>query len=149
MQFIQFKRLRTSANLSKGYPEDNGYDITASLAQSPIYIDPGRWIIIPTGIVLKLPLGSFAQVVPRSGIALKHGVTVLNSPGTIDSGYRGEIKVILINHGPRRFYVNDGDRIAQIIFAKPDDASLMEVKLEPGDEPTARGSQGFGSSGTN
>ena len=88
-----------------------GMDLKAHL-DAPISLKPSDTVIVPTGLFMELPLGFEAQIRPRSGLAAKHGVTVLNSPGTIDADYRGEIKVILINHGKKEFIINDGERIA-------------------------------------
>jgi dUTP pyrophosphatase len=99
---------------------------------------------VGTGLYLEMPLGMEAQVRPRSGLALKHGVTVLNAPGTVDSDYRGEIRIILANHGNEDFKIEPGDRVAQMVFA-----SVIQVALEPADElcDTERSSGGFGSTG--
>ena len=105
---------------------------------------PGGRVLMPTGFAVALPDTHEAQVRPRSGLAVKYGVTVLNSPGTIDSDYRGEIKVPLINHGPDDFIIKRGDRIAQMIVAAVARATLQEVA---GLDDTARGGKGFGSSG--
>ncbi|MDR1626646.1 MAG: dUTP diphosphatase [Spirochaetia bacterium] len=107
-------------------------------------IQPGEYALVPTGLRLALPPGVEAQVRPRSGLALKHGVTVLNAPGTIDADYRGEIKVILINHGKSPFAVSPGDRIAQIVFARVEKAELLPAAGLP---ESARGAGGFGSTG--
>ena len=107
-------------------------------------LDPGHWGLIPTGLAIALPEGYEAQVRPRSGLAAKQGVTVLNSPGTIDADYRGEIKVILINHGPTPFVISRGLRIAQMIFAPVIQAQWAVCDTLP---ETGRGSGGFGSTG--
>lgn len=122
-----------------------GIDIKASLPEGTYYrLEPGRSIVIPTGLYMDIPEGYEAQVRPRSGLAANHSVTVLNSPGTIDSDYRGEIGVILINHGKFDFVVKSGERIGQIVFAKYERPNLIEaLKLEE----TDRGSGGFGSTG--
>jgi dUTP pyrophosphatase len=99
---------------------------------------------VPTGLAIALPQGFEAQVRPRSGLAVKHGITVLNAPGTIDSDYRGEIKVPLINHGQDDFVIARGDRIAQMVIARVEPVELVEVATL---EETARGERGFGSSG--
>lgn len=123
-----------------------GLDLLAAVPDGqPVTLAPGRHAMIPTGIALALPNGTEGQVRPRSGLAAKHGVTVLNSPGTIDSDYRGEVSVILINHGPSDFTVERGMRIAQLVIAKVVTANLKSV--ENLDE-TARGAGGFGSTGT-
>ncbi len=108
-------------------------------------LKPGARLLMPTGIAMALPQGFEAQVRPRSGLAVKHGVTVLNAPGTIDSDYRGEIKVPLINHGAEDFVIARGDRIAQMVIAAVTQATWLEVGSL---DETARGAGGFGSSGT-
>ena len=108
-------------------------------------LKPGARLLMPTGIAMALPQGFEAQVRPRSGLAVKHGVTVLNAPGTIDSDYRGEIKVPLINHGAEDFVIARGDRIAQMVIAAVTQATWLEVGSL---DETARGTGGFGSSGT-
>lgn len=121
-----------------------GMDLTAAVDASVTIKAGGGVELIPTGIAIALPSGTEAQVRPRSGLAAKNGVTVLNSPGTIDADYRGEIKVILINHSQTDFVVERGMRIAQMVIAKYEHVSLNEV--ESLDE-TTRGSGGFGSTG--
>ncbi|MBI5533728.1 MAG: dUTP diphosphatase [Deltaproteobacteria bacterium] len=120
-----------------------GMDLRAVLAQ-PVTIQPGARSLIPTGLVLAIPEGYEGQVRPRSGLALRHGVTVLNSPGTIDSDYRGEVKVVLINHGQEEFVVCNADRIAQLVIAPVARARLKAV-LEL--DETVRGEGGYGSTG--
>lgn len=110
----------------------------------PVVIEPLERVLIATGLFIEIPEGFEAQIRPRSGLAIKHGVTVLNSPGTIDADYRGEIKVILINLSKNRFIVNHGDRIAQLIVAKHE---RVEWKLSPELFETERGSGGFGHTG--
>jgi dUTP pyrophosphatase len=122
-----------------------GADLIAALADdAPATIDPGHSIRIPTGLALELPKGTEAQVRPRSGLAAKHGVTVLNAPGTIDADYRGEVMVILINHGTVPFTIQRGDRIAQMIFAPVTRVRFGETTALSN---TARGAGGFGSTG--
>lgn len=120
-----------------------GMDLKANL-DTPILVQPSDNVIIPTGLFIELPIGFEAQVRPRSGLAAKHGVTVLNSPGTIDADYRGEIKVILINHGKKEFVINDGERIAQMVIAKHERVVWKESKQL---EESERGAGGFGSTG--
>ena len=120
-----------------------GVDLAAAL-EAPLVLPPGGRALVPTGIALALPDGFEAQVRPRSGLALRHGVTVLNSPGTIDSDYRGEIGVILANLGSDSLTIARGDRIAQLVVAPVRQAAWQEVAVLP---PSARGSGGFGSSG--
>jgi dUTP pyrophosphatase len=122
-----------------------GMDLRAALAEgSHIDLLPGRRALIPTGLCIALPPGYEAQVRPRSGLALKNGITCLNSPGTIDADYRGEVGVILINHGWEGFRIHRGDRIAQMVIAPVTQIGWMEY--EELDE-TARGTGGFGSTG--
>ncbi len=120
-----------------------GVDIRANITES-IILKPLERKLIPTGLFIELPLGFEAQVRPRSGLALKKGITVLNTPGTIDADYRGEIGVILVNLSNEAFVVEDGDRIAQIVFAKHEQASFIEVEQL---NETKRGVGGFGSTG--
>ena len=121
-----------------------GVDLIAAVAAA-VVLKPGARTIIPTGIAIQLPTGFEAQVRPRSGLAAKHGVTVLNSPGTIDADYRGEVGVILINHGAEAFSVERGMRIAQMVIAP----IAVAVWQEVGDlDNTQRGAGGFGSTGT-
>jgi dUTP pyrophosphatase len=122
-----------------------GLDLFAAVpADAPLVIAPGGRANIPTGIALALPAAAEAQVRPRSGLAAKHGVTVLNAPGTIDADYRGELQVILINHGSEPFTVCRGLRIAQLVIAPVARANLAEVQTL---DETARGAGGFGSTG--
>ena len=120
-----------------------GLDLRANIDE-PITINSLERTIIPTGLFIELPSGFEAQVRPRSGLALKHGITVLNTPGTIDADYRGEIKVILVNLSGEPFTINDGERIAQMVITKHEVASLIEVNELSESE---RGSGGFGSTG--
>ncbi len=121
-----------------------GMDLVANVKGEET-LKPGAFAVIPTGISIALPAGHEAQVRPRSGLAAKYGVTVLNSPGTIDADYRGEIGVILINHGPRPFVIKRGMRIAQMIIAAHARISWVECDSL---EESARGAGGFGSTGT-
>lgn len=121
-----------------------GMDLAAALPQGhTLVIEPGARDLVPTGLAIELPEGYEAQVRPRSGLALKHGVTVLNAPGTIDADYRGEIQVLLINHGSDPFPILRGTRVAQLVFARVERAVLAEGGLSE----TARGAGGFGSTG--
>ena len=123
-----------------------GLDLLAAVpADGPLIIPPGRHAAVPTGIAIALPPGIEAQVRPRSGLARQYGVTVLNAPGTVDADYRGEIQVLLINHGAEPFPVTRGMRIAQLVIAPVYQIELREVR-NLGD--TARGGGGFGSTGT-
>ena len=121
-----------------------GADLLAAIAE-PVILKPGERAAIPSGIAIALPQGFEAQVRPRSGLALNHGVTVLNAPGTVDADYRGEIKVILVNHGSTSFVVERGMRIAQIVVARIESARWRMSDALPGSE---RGAGGFGSTGT-
>jgi dUTP pyrophosphatase len=122
---------------------DAGMDLRANLTE-PVTIDPFKRKLIPTGLFIQLPEGYEAQVRPRSGLALKHGLSVINTPGTIDSFYRGEIGVVLINLSNEPFVVNNGDRIAQMVFKKYENAEFIEV--ESLDMDNDRGG-GYGHSG--
>ncbi|CAN7189756.1 dUTP diphosphatase [Mesorhizobium amorphae] len=123
-----------------------GMDLRAAVPDDrPLLILPGKRALVPTGLILEIPEGMEGQVRPRSGLAFKHGLTVLNSPGTVDSDYRGEVKVLLINLGDEDFAVTRGMRIAQIVFAAVTQVAIEERSLAGG---TARGSGGFGSTGT-
>ena len=120
-----------------------GMDLRAAIAE-PVVLQPGGRALVPTGLAIALPEGFEAQVRPRSGLAAKHGVTVLNTPGTIDADYRGEIKVILINHGSEAFSVTRGERIAQMVANPVTRIEWHESESLP---ETVRGQGGFGSSG--
>lgn len=136
------KRLSDAATLpAYAHPGDAGLDLYAAVTLS---IEPGETKLVSTGISIELPPNTEAQVRPRSGLALKHGITVLNTPGTIDHGYRGEVGVILINHGSARFDVKPGMKIAQMVVA-----ACLNVSVEEAGElsGTARGQGGFGSTG--
>jgi dUTP pyrophosphatase len=120
-----------------------GLDLLAAV-EKKLVLRPGKRALIPTGLILELPPGYEAQVRPRSGLALRHGVTVLNSPGTIDSDYRGEVQVLLVNLGDRPFTVGRGERIAQLVVARCERVTLVEVAKAG---TTRRGAGGFGSTG--
>lgn len=122
-----------------------GMDLRAAVPEdAPLTLEPGARMLVPTGLKIALEEGWEAQVRPRSGLALKHGITCLNSPGTIDSDYRGEVGVILINHGTDPFVIRRGERIAQMVIAAHARATLAEVATL---DETARGAGGFGSTG--
>ena len=122
-----------------------GLDLLAAVPETtPLVLAPGKHAMVPTGLAIALPSGFEAQVRPRSGLAAKHGVTVLNSPGTIDADYRGEISVILINHGEAPFAIRRGERVAQMVIAPVVQAQLVPVISL---SATGRGSGGFGSTG--
>lgn len=121
-----------------------GMDIVAAI-DTPLTLNPGDYAMVPTGLSIALPAGFECQIRPRSGLAAKHGVTVLNSPGTVDADYRGEIKAILINHGKEAFVVERGMRIAQMVIAQYTQANWNVVAEL---DETTRGAGGFGSTGT-
>jgi dUTP pyrophosphatase len=120
-----------------------GLDLRANLSMS-LVLDPLKRALVPTGLFLELPVGYEAQVRPRSGLAIKHGITVLNSPGTIDADYRGEVMVILVNLSDEAFTINHGERIAQLVMAKHEQIEWETVSEL---EETARGAGGFGHTG--
>ena len=122
-----------------------GLDLVAAVPDGkPLHLAPRARALVPTGLVMELPDGTEAQVRPRSGLALKYGVTVLNSPGTIDSDYRGEIQVILVNHGTKPFTIARGERIAQLVIARVEQTRLVIAEIL---DETKRGAGGFGSTG--
>lgn len=125
-------------------PASAGMDLRANLEQ-PVVLKPLERKLIPTGLFIELPVGFEAQIRPRSGLAIKKGITLLNTPGTIDADYRGEIKVILANISNEEFIVNNGERIAQMVIARHEQADWIEVDAL---EETTRGAGGFGSTGT-
>ena len=144
---VPVQRLPHAAELAlpaRATADSAGMDLLAAVGED-VVLAPGGRALVPTGIALALPSGYEGQVRPRSGLALKHGVTVLNTPGTIDADYRGEIGVILINHGESPFTVRRGERIAQLVIAALVDAALDEVDSLP---ISRRGADGFGSTGT-
>jgi dUTP pyrophosphatase len=143
---VSVKRLRGKRSTLPSYmtPLSAGMDLCASLDGGEVVLEAGAWRLIPTGIAIALPEGYEAQVRPRSGLALKHGVTLLNSPGTVDADYRGEIGVIMINLGHEPFVIRDGDRIAQLVVHQVCRAELQEVDELP---PSSRGEGGFGHTG--
>lgn len=142
----RFRRLPHAGKLPlPGYEskEAAGMDIRAAL-EEPIVLKPGERTLVPTGFQMALPAGYEAQIRPRSGLAFRDGLTMLNSPGTIDSDYRGEVKVLAINHGTEPFTITHGDRIAQMVIAPVIQAETKEVESL---EETDRGEGGFGSTG--
>ena len=143
---VGIKKLPNGADLPLPHyatPGSAGLDLLAA-TDSEIALAPGARLAVPTGIAIELPLGVEAQVRPRSGLALNHGITCLNAPGTIDSDYRGEIKAILINHSDTVFKITRGMKIAQMVIARHEQAALVEVDSLSESE---RGSGGFGSTG--
>ena len=145
MTKILIKRFSDKVLIPK-YETDgsSGMDISAFI-EDDVAITPGSKVIIPTGFSLSIPIGYEIQIRPRSGLSAKHGLTVLNTPGTIDADYRGEIKVILINLGKKSFIVEKGLRIAQMVLCPLIKAKIKEVETL---DSTTRGSRGFGSTGT-
>lgn len=144
MTTIDIKRLPNNEDLPLPAYETAGAAGMDLRAADDVTLKPGARHLVPTGLSIALPPGFEAQVRPRSGLAVKHGVTVLNAPGTIDCDYRGEVKVPLINHGEHDFVINRGDRIAQMVIAPVTRISWAEVDSL---DETARGTGGFGSSG--
>jgi len=146
---IPLKRLPHGDGLKRPTHETDasaGLDLRAAVpADDPVVLPPGEWTLVPTGFRMALPRGYEGQVRPRSGLAHRHGVTVLNSPGTIDADYRGEVKVLLVNHGAEPFTVERGMRIAQLVVARHAHVSWVEREAL---EDTVRGTGGFGSTGT-
>lgn len=139
---VRFKRINPEAVMpAYAHPGDAGMDLCSV---EDLVLPPGKRSLIRTGLVMELPEGYEGQVRPRSGLALKHGVTVLNTPGTIDAGYRGEVGVILMNHGDCAFTIRKGDRIAQLVVAQVTVAEVVEVAQV---DATERGEGGFGSTG--
>ena len=140
---IKFKMASGCSDLApaKAHPDDAAYDLKA---RTDVELAVGKSTLVPPGLFLELPVGFEAQVRPRSGLALKHNLSLTNSPGTIDAGYRGEVGVIMFNPGPAVFQVRRGDRIAQMVIAE-----LAAVELVPAEElsETQRGAGGFGSTG--
>ena len=144
MTILQIKKLHPQVQLPKYQTKGSaGLDLQANISQ-PMVIKAGEIVLVPTGLAIALQEGYEAQVRPRSGLALKNGITVLNSPGTIDSDYRGEISVILINHSKQDFIITNGLRIAQLVIAQYAFAKIIEVDDL---STTQRGEGGFGSTG--
>ena len=146
---VRIMRLPHAADLPlPAYQSEHaaGLDLIAAVpANAPVTIAPGTWAAIPTGLAIALPPGTEGQVRPRSGLAARHGITVLNAPGTIDADYRGEIQIILVNFGPNIFSVERGSRVAQLVVTPVLHAKLTEAKTL---DDTPRGGKGFGSTGT-
>jgi dUTP pyrophosphatase len=143
---VKVVRLPHAADLPlPAYHSDGaaGLDLLAAV-KAPVMLSAGERALIPTGLIVELPAGFEAQVRPRSGLALRHGITVLNSPGTIDCDYRGEVKVLLVNLGDRPFSIARGERIAQLVVAKCERVALVEASAA---SATRRGPGGFGSTG--
>ena len=140
--------VNTSNNPMPAYETKNsaGMDLRAYLPEGPITLEPMQRGLVPTGLYMEIPEGYEGQVRPRSGLALKSGITVLNSPGTIDADYRGQVCVILINLSDKSFVINSGDRIAQLIIARCEQAEPVQVETLT---ETERGAGGFGHTGKN
>lgn len=151
--FLHFKRLimMKVQIINRGHqplpayatPQSAGMDLRANIDES-VVLHPMERRLVPTGLYMALPAGFEAQIRPRSGLALKHGITVLNTPGTIDADYRGEIMVLLVNFSQTDFVVNDGERIAQMVIAKHENAEFIEVETL---DETERGAGGYGHTG--
>jgi len=142
---IKFKKINPVVQLPRYMTSlSAGMDICAE-PEEPILLPPGERCLVPTGIAVAIPVGFEIQVRPRSGLAINHGITLVNTPGTIDADYRGEIKIIVINHGKDAFAIKAGDRIAQLIVAPVVQAHLVEVADL---DITERGAGGFGHTGT-
>ncbi|HKV07520.1 MAG TPA: dUTP diphosphatase [Thermoanaerobaculia bacterium] len=143
---VRIKRLPEARDLplpSPASPGSAGFDLRAAIPEERV-LRPGERLLVPTGIVLEIPPGWEGQVRPRSGLALKHGIGILNAPGTIDSDYRGEVGVILVNLGEAPFPLKRGDRIAQLVFSRVEPVEWEEVETLG---ESARGGGGFGSTG--
>ena len=143
---VRFRRLPSNPDLplpARGTPQAAGYDIRS--AEDEVVLQPGEIRLVGTGLLMELPEGMECQVRPRSGLALRHGITLPNSPGTIDPDYRGEIRIIMQNLGPHAVPVLRGERIAQLVFARFEAPDVLEVDAL---RATERGEGGFGSTGT-
>lgn len=142
---MKIKIVNNSNNALPSYETAHsaGMDLRAFISD-PIVLKPFHRLLVPTGLFVELPVGYEAQIRPRSGLAIKFGITVLNSPGTIDADYRGEIKVILINLSNEDFHINNGDRICQMVIAKHENADFIQVDVL---DSTERGAGGFGHTG--
>ena len=145
---MEVKIINKSDNQLPAYETVNsaGMDLRAYLPEGPVTLKPMQRMLVPTGLFMEIPEGYEGQVRPRSGLAIKSGITVLNTPGTIDADYRGEVKIILINLSDTDFTINSGDRIAQIIFAKCEQMEVVNVETL---SETERGAGGFGHTGKN
>ena len=143
---MEVKIINKSDNQLPAYETVNsaGMDLRAYLPEGPIVLKPMQRTLVPTGLFMEIPEGYEGQVRPRSGLAIKNGITVLNTPGTIDADYRGEVKIILINLSDTDFTINSGERIAQIVFAKCEQMEVVNVETL---SETERGAGGFGHTG--
>ena len=145
---MQLKIVNTSNNPLPAYETKNsaGMDLRAYLPDGPVTLESMQRALVPTGLYMEIPEGYEGQVRPRSGLAIKSGISVLNSPGTVDADYRGQVCVILINLSDKPFLINSGDRIAQMVFAKCEQAETLQVETL---SETERGTGGFGHTGKN
>jgi dUTP pyrophosphatase len=143
---MEVKIINKSDNQLPAYETINsaGMDLRAYLPEGPIVLKPMQRTLVPTGLFMEIPEGYEGQVRPRSGLAIKNGITVLNTPGTIDADYRGEVKIILINLSDTDFTINSGERVAQIVFAKCEQMEVVNVETL---SETERGAGGFGHTG--
>ena len=143
---MEVKIINKSDNQLPAYETVNsaGMDLRAYLPEGPIVLKPMQRTLVPTGLFMEIPEGYEGQVRPRSGLAIKNGITVLNTPGTIDADYRGEVKIILINLSDTDFTINSGERVAQIVFAKCEQMEIVNVETL---SETERGAGGFGHTG--
>lgn len=143
---MEVKIVNKSNNNLPAYETVNsaGMDLRAYLPEGPIVMKPMQRVLVPTGLFMEIPEGYEGQVRPRSGLAIKSGITVLNTPGTIDADYRGEVKIILINLSDTDFTINSGDRVAQIVFARCEQMEVVSVETL---SETERGAGGFGHTG--
>ena len=143
---MEVKIINKSDNQLPAYETVNsaGMDLRAYLPEGPIVLKPMQRTLVPTGLFMEIPEGYEGQVRPRSGLAIKNGITVLNTPGTIDADYRGEVKIILINLSDTDFTINSGERVAQIVFAKCEQMEVVNVETL---SDTERGAGGFGHTG--
>lgn len=162
MEMVSLVRPAVTVNITRAQSADHSLPLPAyetegaagmdaraclpeDLRETGLVLEPGAYALVPTGLIMQVPVGFEMQVRPRSGLAFKHGVTVLNAPGTIDSDYRGEVGILLINQGQKSFTINHADRVAQFVFAP---VSRVEWFLATEVSETARGGGGFGSTGT-
>ena len=145
---MKLRIVNQSNNPLPAYETKNsaGLDLRAYLPESPITLEPMQRALVPTGLYMEIPEGYEGQVRPRSGLAIKSGITVLNSPGTIDADYRGQVCVILINLSDKAFVINSGDRIAQLVIARCEQVETEQVEVL---SETERGAGGFGHTGKN
>ncbi|RME89065.1 MAG: dUTP diphosphatase [Candidatus Hydrogenedentota bacterium] len=143
---IKIAKVRPQAKIpTKATPGSGAYDIYAAL-DDPMQIDPMQRVAVPTGLVMEIPAGYIFSIRPRSGLSIRHGLTLTNAPGTIDSDFRGEVKILMVNLGKESFTIENGDRIAQGLLEKTENIDFLEVE-QSSLSKTERGSGGFGSTG--